>query len=287
MNTTPEKDEHTGTETTGHEWDGIKELNTPLPSWWVWVFIATIIFSLVYVVLYPAIPLGNDATDGILGQTNRKDLAQTLSLREAERADTHNRLNELSLEDIQATPELAAYAQQGGAAAFADNCAPCHGPGGGGMPGYPVLADDDWIWGGTLEALEETLRAGIRSGHEDERFSEMPGFADVLSVKERTDVAHFVRRLSGLEAERGRVMAGQPIYEEQCAACHGMAGEGVRDMGAPKLNDAIWLYGSSVDEIVAQQTTPQHGVMPSWTGRLDDATIKMLVLYVHELGGGE
>ncbi len=288
MPTKIEKDAVSGTNTTGHEWDGIKELNTPLPSWWVWVFVATVVWSLVYVVLYPAIPLGESATRGVFGYDSREEVADVMDGIAAERAEVIDKISALSHDEIVADPDLASFAIRGGEAAFADNCAPCHAPGGAGRPGYPALADDAWLWGGTHDAIEYTIRYGVRSGHDEERYSEMPGFAEMIDVHERESLAHYVASLSNtIEFDAGKAAHGAPVYAEQCASCHGDAGEGGRDFGAPRLNDAVWLYGGSLALIAKQIAAPQHGVMPAWEGRLDDATIKMLSIYVHTLGGGE
>lgn len=285
MPTKIEKDTHTGQDTTGHEWDGIRELNTPIPSWWVWVFVATVLWSLVYVVLYPAIPLREGATEGILGYSQRAELASELAAREEGRADIMARIAEADTAIIEHDDTLRTYALRGGAAAFAENCAPCHGVGGGGRPGYPVLADDDWIWGGTLDAIQETIRVGIRSGHEEERFAEMPAFADMLSYDDRIAVSHYVARFTG-GGNAEKAAPGAAPYQDNCAACHGEDGTAVEDTGAPSLNDAIWIYGNSTDAIMKQISRPQHGVMPAWEDRLDPVTVKMLAIYVHNLGGG-
>jgi len=288
MPTKIEKDAATGTETTGHEWDGIKELNTPLPSWWVWVFVATVVWSLVYVVLYPAIPLGETATRGTLGYDSREEVAEVMDGIAADRAEYFDRIAALPHDQIVADPDLANFAMRGGEAAFADNCAPCHAPGGAGRPGYPALADDAWLWGGSHDAIENSIRYGIRSGHDEERYSEMPAFIDMIERADREAVAHHVASLSGtIEFDADKAAQGAPIYAEQCASCHGDQGEGIRDFGAPRLNDAVWLYGGTLALIAQQIATPTHGVMPAWEGRLDDATIKMLAIYVHTLGGGE
>ncbi|MEN8722330.1 MAG: cytochrome-c oxidase, cbb3-type subunit III [Alphaproteobacteria bacterium] len=285
MPTKIEKDSYTGTDTTGHEWDGIKELNTPIPSWWVWVFVASIIFSIVYVILYPAIPLTDSATQGVLGWSQRDTLATELAVRDEGRADITASISEADAAMVEQDHTLRTFALRGGAAAFAENCAPCHGAGGGGRPGYPVLADDDWIWGGTLSAIQETIRVGIRSGHDDERYAEMPAFADMLPQGERIAIAHFVAGFTDT-GDPAKAAAGAVPYQDNCASCHGEDGTAVEDTGAPSLNDAIWIYGSDTGSILKQISNPQHGVMPAWEGRLDPVTIKMLAIYVHNLGGG-
>ncbi len=285
MPTKIEKDSYTGTETTGHEWDGIRELNTPIPSWWVWVFVASIVYSIVYVILYPAIPLSEGATQGVLGWDQRESLATELALREEGRADIMQQIADADAAKVEQDETLRTFALRGGAASFAENCAPCHGNGGGGRPGYPVLADDDWIWGGTLTAIHETIRVGIRSGHEDERYAEMPAYGEILPQKERIAIAHYVASFTG-KGDVAKAAMGETLYQDNCASCHGEDGTAIEDTGAPSLNDAIWIYGNDTAAILKQISKPQHGVMPAWEGRLDPVTIKMLAIYVHNLGGG-
>ncbi|MFW5680784.1 MAG: cytochrome-c oxidase, cbb3-type subunit III [Pseudomonadota bacterium] len=292
MPTKIEKDEVTGVETTGHEWDGIRELNNPLPKWWVYTFYVSIAYAVVWWVLYPAIPFGPSATGGLTGIDSRDRVMAEIDRVEAERATVRQQLVGAELADIQADPTLLTYAMTGGRIAFGDNCAPCHGVGGTGQLQYPVLADDDWIWGGSVEAIEQTINWGIRSpDHElDTRFAMMPAFgADgILSREEIDQVTAFVVTLNGREAEDpALVEAGAELYDFHCASCHGVEGEGIQDMGAPALNDQIWLYDGEPEAIRAQIRNPQHGVMPGFIDRLDEATIKMLAVYVHALGGGE
>lgn len=292
MPTKVEKDALTGRETTGHEWDGIKELNNPLPKWWVYVFYVTIVFSLIYYVLYPSIPWINGYFPGILGDNQRLTLDDQMQAGFEAQADLRTAINQASLEEIVADPSLLTFAVAGGRASFADNCVPCHGLGGAGQAGgYPVLADDAWIWGGTLEDISHTLHVGIRWDEiPDTRWAEMPAYGalGILSRQEIVDVAHYVRSLSGADGIDAEAAArGAETFEWECSACHGLAGEGVRELGGPALSDAIWLYGGSQEAVVAQITNPQHGVMPAWLGRLDEDTIKMLTVYVHSLGGGE
>ena len=279
MPTKIEKDAVTGTETTGHEWDGIKELNTPLPKWWLYVLYATILWSLVYVVLYPAIPGISGYTKGVLGWSMRVELEGELAKARERQGEMRASLAERSPEEIRGDDSLLSFALAGGHAAFADNCAPCHAAGGAGRPGYPILADDDWIWGGTLDDIQTTLNYGIRSDHEDTRVSDMPAFGDILEAE---DIAALVDHVAGLS--NGSAAAdsdGATLYAEQCAACHGEAGEGIREVGGPRLNDAIWLYGGEPENIAAQIRRPKQGAMPAWIDRLDKDTIKMLTVYVH------
>jgi cytochrome c oxidase cbb3-type subunit 3 len=285
MPTKIEKDSVTGRETTGHEWDGIKELNTPLPKWWLYVLYACIIWSVIYMVLYPAIP----GFSGLIGDTNRDRLDARMAEVAESRASFLEGIRTASLEEIQDKPELFGFARAGGAAAFADNCAPCHGPGGAGQGIYPVLADDDWLWGGTIEDIEASLLHGIRwPDSEETRDSQMPAFGDdYLEREDILAVTEHVLAMTGGQSDDEAAARGAEIYAEECSACHGESGEGVREVGGPRLNDEIWLYGGSKEELVAQISQPQHGQMPAWANRLDEETIKMLAIYVHSLGGGE
>jgi cytochrome c oxidase cbb3-type subunit 3 len=290
MPTKVEKDQLTGKETTGHEWDGIRELNTPLPKWWVYVFYATIVWSLGYFVLYPAIPLGSTYTKGLLDWSSREQLEEQMTEAALDQAEYISGIRESSLEQIVDDPTLFEFAQRGGAVYFADNCSACHGAGGQGNPGgYPVLADDAWIWGGTLEAIHRTLLVGIRWDQNPEtRINYMPAFGDgLLSDEEIGAVTDYVLSLSGSAPEGADLTQGGEIYAIQCAACHGEKGEGVTDLGGPNLSDAIWLYGGERSEVISQIKWPKHGVMPAWTERLEPETIKMLSVYVHSLGGGQ
>lgn len=290
MSETRERDDISGTETTGHSWDGIKELNTPLPRWWLWIFYATIVFSLGYVIAYPAIPLINSATTGVLGWSSRAELTQEVDEARAAQKTFLDQIEQIDVTDIQSDPTLTQFAVAGGSSAYKVYCVQCHGSGAAGGPGYPNLNDDDWIWGGSVEDIYITLLHGIRWEVNDEtRISEMPAFGrdGLLSREEIADVSHYVLSMSGQEADAEAALRGIALYDEQCAACHGVDGEGVRDLGGPRLSDAIWLYGGSYGEVVAQISNPQQGVLPSWGERLGDLTVKQLAVYIHSLGGGE
>ncbi|MFN0043580.1 MAG: cytochrome-c oxidase, cbb3-type subunit III [Alphaproteobacteria bacterium] len=284
-----DRDALTGKPTTGHEWDGIRELNNPLPKWWLYVLYATMIWAAVYVVLYPAIPWFSGYSKGVLGWSMRGEFAERWAEGRAEQSQFQARIVAASMEEIRADPLLLNYALAGGRAAFADNCAPCHAPGGAGRKGgFPVLADDDWLWGGTLEAIELTIRHGVRGADAESRQSVMPAFgADgMLTQAQIAEVAAYVLTLSGGPADDSTIR-GKAIFAEQCTACHGTDGKGVAELGGPNLADQIWLYGGARHEIAAQIAKPRVGVMPGWQGRLDPATIKMLAVYVHALGGGK
>jgi cytochrome c oxidase cbb3-type subunit III len=289
MATEVDRDPETGKPTTGHEWDGIKELNTPLPKWWLYVLYATIAWSVAWWLLYPSWPGINGYFGGLLGYDQRQAFAGRMAAAETERAAYLERLQGASLEEIAGDPDLMTMAFAGGGAAFADNCAPCHGLGGAGQGFYPTLADDAWLWGGTLDAIEQTILYGVRSDHPDTRFNEMPAFGamEILSRGEVSDAAEHVLWISGQEHDQAAAKRGAAIFAEQCASCHGENGEGIQELGAPNLTDQLWLYGGTKEQIVQQIHAPRHGVMPAWTGRLDPQTIKSLAVYVHGLGGGE
>ena len=278
-------DQPTGTETVGHEWDGIEELNTPLPRWWLWTFYATIAWALVYVVLYPAWPLIDKATDGTLGWSSRGQLAKEMSAAEAAREGVVRQIAATDIEQLAASPELMGQAIAGGAAAFKVNCVQCHGAGAAGSPGYPNLNDDDWIWGGTLSEIEYTITHGIRwEGDDATRANYMPAFQGMFDAGQVNALAGHVLSLSGKAKPNA---AGATLFAENCAACHGPAGGGMPEMGAPALNDAIWLFGGTEADVKKQILNPRHGVMPAWNERLDPVTIKMLAAYVHSRGGGQ
>ena len=281
-------DEISGVETTGHEWDGIRELNNPMPRWWVWTFYATIVWAIGYTIAYPAWPLLTENTKGLLGYSSRAEVAAELSDAKAAQSVNLDRIAELPLEEIVADPVLAQFATAGGAAAFKVNCSPCHGSGAQGGVGYPNLNDDDWLWGGDLESIRITLAHGIRyDGDADTRISEMPAFANILEPEQIRQVAAYVVSLTGTPADAAMVEPGGTVFAENCAACHGEDAKGGRDFGAPNLADAIWLRGGTEAEIAEQVARPKHGVMPAWGARLGDATVKQLAVYVHSLGGGE
>ena len=283
-----EIDSHSGVETTGHEWDGIKELNNPAPRWWLIVFIICCIWAVGYWVIFPAWPTLSGNTKGTRGWTEYKKLEQEQAEITARRGEYAAKIKGASLEQIQKDPDLYAFAVAGGKAMFKENCAACHGTGAQGGKGFPNLTDDDWLWGGDLQSIYTTLRHGIRSTHADTRNSQMPAFGKdgILTQAQVSDVADYVLSLSH-KGEGKPNAAGEELFKQNCVACHGETGKGNREMGAPNLADAIWLYGGEKSNVVAQVTAPRHGVMPTWEARLPDETIKQLVIYVHSLGGGE
>jgi cytochrome c oxidase cbb3-type subunit 3 len=286
-----EIDAATGTATTGHVWDGIRELNTPLPRWWLWLFYATIIWSVGYWIVYPAWPLLSSSTAGIFDWHSRRAVVSDLDSLRAQRGPMVAKLAAASLEDIVADPLLLDFARAQGRTAFAENCAPCHGAGGGGARSYPNLNDDEWIWGGKLDDIAATIRHGVRSGDADARQgAAMPAFGrdGILKRGDIESVAEYVRSLGNLPvAANADFAAGKKVFADNCALCHGETGKGKRELGAPDLSDSIWLYGADKAAIVESIWNGRGGVMPAWAGRLDETTIKALAVYVHTFGGGE
>lgn len=283
-------DQPTGTETVGHEWDGIEELNTPLPRWWLWTFYATILFAIGYCVVYPVVPSANGTPGGVASWSSREQLQRDLNAREKALSGVYMALAATDIGKLQAQPELMQQAVAGGAAAFKVHCVQCHGSGATGSRGYPNLNDDDWLWGGDLATIEKTISDGIRQpGHDATRFSQMPAFGrdGVLTPAQIDDVASYVRLISHQQGATASAKRGQVLFETNCALCHGPDGKGLREQGAPNLTDAIWLYGGDRDTIVQTIANSRFGVMPAWNTRLDKATVRMLAAYIHSLGGGE
>ena len=283
-------DHVSGTSTTGHEWDGIRELNTPLPRWWLITFYLTIVWAIGYWVVYPAWPLISSHTTGLFGYSTRADVGVELANLEKIRGEKMVKLAATPLAEIEKDPALLALARARGKAAFGDNCAPCHGSGGAGAKGYPNLNDDDWIWGGKLEQIEQTILYGARSGNAKAHEGQMLAFGKdgVLKPAEILTVANYVRSLSGLPTSPGYDAAsGKKIFADNCVTCHGDNGKGNQELGAPDLTDKIWLFGSDEATVIETITNGRSGVMPAWVGRLDPATIKALAVYVHSLGGGK
>ncbi|HWV51052.1 cytochrome-c oxidase, cbb3-type subunit III [Pseudorhodoplanes sp.] len=285
-----EVDAITGVETTGHEWDGIRELNNPLPRWWLWLFYLTIIWSIGYWIVYPAWPLLTTYTQGAFGWNSRAALREDLAALHTKRAAMSDRIAASSLEQILGDQQMLDFARAQGRTAFADNCAPCHGAGGGGAKGYPNLNDDDWLWGGKLDDIALTIRHGIRSTDDKTRQGSMPAFGrdKLLSRQDIENVTDYVLAQAGLPTAQGADLAkGKKIFADNCVACHGDAGKGNREIGAPDLTDQIWLYGPDRNTIIEGLINGRGAVMPAWAPRLDDTTIKSLTVYVHTLGGGQ
>jgi cytochrome c oxidase cbb3-type subunit 3 len=284
-----EKDSVTGHMTTGHEWDGLQELNRPLPKWWLYVLWTCVAVAVVLCILYPSVPGITGYWHGLLGYSQRASVDQAVADVAAQRAGAMDRIKVLSFAEIRKDPQLLAVAETAGRITFANNCQPCHGAGGGGNPGFPALAAGDWIWGGTLEDIQQTVTHGIRSPDPDARQSQMPrwGVDNMLTPDQIQQVADYVMTLFGTPTQGVDVAPGRKLFVDNCAVCHGDAGQGNRTAGGPRLASRIHLHGDTRDAVVAQITNPKMGVMPNWSTRLDEATIKSVTLYVHSLGGGE
>ena len=279
-------------ETTGHSWDGIEELNNPLPRWWVWVFYATIVWAIGYSIAYPAWPMITKATPGLLGASTRADVAAEIKRFDDANSGIKAKLVAADLTTIAADPELGTYATSAGAAVFRGWCAQCHGSGAAGVQasGYPNLLDDDWLWGGDIEAIHTTITHGIRNATDaDARYSQMPSFGvdGLLEPEPIAQVVEYVLQVSGQDHDAAQATAGATVFAENCVACHGEAAEGNRDLGAPTLTDAIWLYGGSREAITSSIVNARFGVMPAWNTRLSEDEIRAVATYVHSLGGGE
>ncbi len=282
--------------TTGHEWDGISEYDNPMPRWWLWTFYLCIIWAVGYMVAYPAWPLVSSATQGLLGTSSAGDTRLAVA-EEIKRFDDANgpikaKLVAADLNAIVGDAELEPYARAAGAAVFKTFCAQCHGAGAAGVQnlGYPNLLDDDWLWGGDMESIHTTVTHGIRNTTDpDARYSEMPKFgADgLLEPQQIAEVVEHVLAISGQEHDATLAAAGATVFADNCAACHMEDGSGDRTQGAPKLSDAVWLYGGDRAAITETVTYARFGVMPNWNARLSEDQIRAVAVYVHGLGGGE
>jgi cytochrome c oxidase cbb3-type subunit III len=280
-------DDVTGVETTGHSWDGIEELNSPLPRWWLWSFYITIIWGIGYTIAYPAWPMISGATAGVLGWSTRANVAADIESHEDRNALLVTQLVEADLGLLPEDPDLNRYAIARGGAVFRANCSQCHGAGAAGALSYPNLLDDDWLWGGDMEAIVYSVRHGIRNATDpDARYSQMPAFGDILTAEEIDAVAEHVVALSSDAYDRDLAAQGAVVYADNCAACHGEEGHGDPAVGAPDLADAIWLYGGDRQSLEESVRNARFGVMPPWGGRLIEADIRAVSAYVHALGGG-
>jgi len=281
-------DAETGVETTGHEWDGIRELNNPLPRWWLWTLYATIVWAVGYTIAYPAWPMISGATSGMLGYSTRGEVAKDITAHEAQNAELVAALNAVDLTALPASDDLHRYAVARGGSVFAAQCSQCHGQGAAGAKGFPNLLDNDWLWGGDQEAIAYSIRHGIRNDTDwDARYSEMPAYGDIFEDHEIAAVVEYVLSLSATDVDAALVEAGAPLYMDNCAACHGDNAKGNRDLGAPNLADAIWLYGGDRETLTETVTNARFGVMPAWGQRLSEEDVRAVAVYVHSLGGGE
>ncbi len=279
-------DDVTGIDTTGHEWDGIKELNNPLPRWWLWTLYICIVWAIGYTIAFPAWPLLSSATTGVLGFSTRGQVADEIAAVDAANAEVSQKLAAADLSQLPSTDPAYSYGVQGGRSVFIAHCSQCHGSGAAGNKG-PNLLDDDWLWGGTVEDIEYSVRHGIRNETDDARYSEMPAFGDIFEEAEIVATTEYVLQISGQEHDAELATLGAELFADNCTSCHGESGEGMREMGAPRLSDAIWFYGGDRETVYHSIKYARYGVMPAWGLRLDEDEIKAVTLYVHQLGGGE
>lgn len=274
--------------TTGHEWDGIVELDNPLPRWWLWVWYACIVVAIGYWIVMPAWPGITGYTKGVRNHSDRAAVARELAALDAARGEQLVLLRDKSLDEIEGDPQLQAYALMVGQSAFGDNCATCHGQGGAGGKGYANLRDDVWLWGGSLSDIHHTLTVGVRAGGQDTRMSRMPAFGrdEMLNVQQLKDLTEYVVAVSGRKAEPAAVARAAPLWAQNCASCHGPTAKGDMTKGAPDLTDREWLYGGEREDIEAQIFNGRGGVMPAWGDRLRPEMVKALAVYVHANAGG-
>lgn len=277
-------------ETTGHVWDeDLKELNNPLPRWWVWIFYATVVFAIVYTILYPAWPLTHKATQGLLGYTYREALQKDMERFKKMNAPLEAELVSTDLTQVKPGTPLYSFAMNAGRSTFLTFCSQCHGSNAAGAKGFPNLLDDDWLHGGTINEIYTTIKHGVRDPKDPDTLDPgpMPAWKGVLSPKEIDEVVQYVLQISGQKADPTLAKAGKTVFADNCAACHGENGKGMKETGAPNLTDSIWLYGG--DPVTLAQTIENGrvGVMPSWNNKLPDWQIRAVALYVHGLGGGQ
>lgn len=281
----PEFDAPSGRKTTGHEWNGIKELDTPVPKI-VLIFLGIgLVLSVIYWVLAPAWPTGTSYTRGLLGLDDRQEVTREVEAAEASRAVWDQRLTSEPFAQLAQDPEIAAYVSEMAPTLFADNCAACHGANLRGGPGYPDLTAPARLWGGDPDTVAETIRVGINADHPDTRRSQMSAFGTfgTLDRDQIQAVSAYVRSLSGQSlsaAERARLQGGQEIFSTTCATCHGPDGRGSTQVGAPDLTDDVWIYGGDAATVYETIHSGRQGQMPSWEGRLSPAQIRMLTLYI-------
>jgi len=283
--------------TTGHSWDGIQELNNPLPRWWIWTFYLTIVFSVGYTIAYPAWPMITRATQGVIGSNQRLNVAADIQRWDDKNAGIREKLVAADVNAIPTDPALRDFAVNAGRAVFNTNCIQCHMREGQGNKagGYPTLSDNDWLFGGTMDAIVTTITHGVRNDTDPDARNVglvMPAWSHAdapvqLTGEQISQVVNYVLNVSGQTSDAALATAGAQIFADNCVACHGEKAEGNRDMGSPNLTDAIWMYGGDGATLTATISGGRAGAMPAWGGRLSPADIRSVATYVHALGGGE
>lgn len=283
-----ERDPHTGHMTTGHEWNGIKELNTPVPKL-VWFFLTVVaLFAIGYWIAMPAWPMGTNFTRGVLGADDRREVTERVREGAADRAVWLHQIEAASYPQILANPKLMLHVREDGKRLFGDNCAACHGAEGRGGNGFPNLTDNDWLWGGSAEAIDHTIRFGVNSTAKETRVSEMMAFGDgLLETDAIIAVTDYVGSLSNSNIARRKpksVSTGRELFATNCVSCHGPDARGNQAVGAPNLTDNHWIYGGDWATIYTTVSGGRKGEMPGWEGRLTPAERKLLAAYVLDLG---
>lgn len=285
-----EVDGPSGQQTTGHEWNGIKELDTPVPRGVLMFLIVTHLFAILWWVLMPTWPLGDTYTKGLLKTDQHKTVAQELHAAQVSKAAWLDKIKTAPFSELQADEALMGFVKRTGNQLFGDNCAACHGRDAKGAANYPDLTDEDWIWGGGPEKIAETLRVGVNAPHKESRSSQMPAFGQdsLLDAAQVKSVSSYVFSLSNPAFSTPKnvamIEAGRELFVGNCAACHGENAQGNAEMGAPNLTDRTWIYGGKLEELVASIHGGRQGHMPTWDARLSSSDIKILSLYVHSLG---
>jgi len=285
-----ERDPVSGRETTGHEWNGIKELDTPIPRGVLMFLIVTHLWAIAWWFFAPTWPLGTTYTKGLLGIDQKQTIERQIVEGQQQRAAWTARIESEPYDAILADAGLMDIVRSTGRQLFGDNCAACHGRDGRGRANYPDLTDDDWLWGGGPELIEQTMRVGINSRHPDSRLAQMPAFGrdGVLEGDQVKNVAAYVYSLTNPDysnaANAASIEAGREVFATTCAACHGEEAKGNREVGAPNLTDAHWLYGGDLQTIITTVHGGREGHMPTWDERLSKVDIRTLALYVHDLG---
>lgn len=285
-----EIDAASGHATTGHEWNGIKELDIPVPRGVLMFLVITHLFAVIWWFVMPTWPLGTTYTKGLLNTDQRKIVAEKLVEANADRASWSDAIGNSSYDEVRSNPQLMDVVKQTGHRLFGDNCAACHGRDGKGGKNYPDLSDHDWIWGGGPEAIAQTITTGVNSSHADSRVSQMPAFGrdEMLDPAQVKTVAAYVHSLSNPTDSTPKTIetieAGRQVFLTTCAACHGEDAKGKADLGAPNLTDQYWIYGGNLQSIIVTIHGGRQGHMPTWDKRLGPLQIKILALYVYSLG---